>query len=151
MSMIFWESLFGITASILLALMLSCRTTLYGLLSLWASRIRNTHFRWCFSVKCMTGLAAGVVSLIVVFTMFAYALLFCISLSFLSFCYFCAMASFLTGQKGASVRWKFCPRGQLIYRFSTAWQYLWVWPTWAHSLQMIWVALQSLEIWSSNL
>ena len=31
MSMIFCDSLFGITASILLALRLSCRITLYGL------------------------------------------------------------------------------------------------------------------------
>ena len=52
---------------------------------MWASRIRNTYFRWCFSVKFMTGLVLGVVSFIVVFTMFAYVLLFCISLAFLLF------------------------------------------------------------------
>ena len=141
MSLIFCESLFGITASILLALRLSCTITLYGLPSpmeaIWASRMRITYFRWCFSVKFMTGLVGGVVSLIVVFTMFAYVWLFCISLAFWNFCCFCAMASFLTGQKGASVRWRFCPGGQLMHPFSTAWQSLWVWPTWAHSLQMI--------------
>ena len=108
MSMIFCESLFGIVTSRLLALRLSCRITLYGLPSpmdaIWASKIKNTHLRWCLSVKFMTGLAGGVVSLMVAFTMFAYVLLFCISLSFLSFCCFCAMKSFLTGQKGASVR-----------------------------------------------
>ena len=80
MSMIFCESLFGIITSRLLALRLSCRITLYGLPSpmeaIWASRIRDTHFRWCLSVKFMTGLAGGVVSLIVVFTMFPYVLYF---------------------------------------------------------------------------
>ena len=54
-------------------------------LYIWASRMRITYFRWCFSVKCMAGLAGGVVSLIVFFTMFAYVLLFCISLAFLLF------------------------------------------------------------------
>ena len=68
------------------------------------SRMRITYFRWCFSVKFMTGLVGGVASLIVVFIMFAYVWLFYISLAFWSFCCFCAMASFLTGQKGASVR-----------------------------------------------
>ena len=116
MSMLFCESLFGIVTSRLLALRLSCRITLYGLPSpmeaTWDFKIKNTHLRWCLSVKFMTGLAGEVVlSLIVAFTMFAYVLLFWISLSFLSFCCFCAMASFLTGQKGASVRCKFFPGG----------------------------------------
>ena len=129
MSRNFCESLLEIVTSRLLALRISCRITLYGLPSpmeaIWASKINNTHLRWCLPVKFVIGLAGGVVSLIVVFTIIAYVLLFWISLSFLSFCCFCAMASFLTGQKGASVRCKFFPGGgQSIHLFSTAWQSL---------------------------
>ena len=101
--------------SLLLAKVLSRLPT--PMEAIWASRIRITYFRWCFSVKFMTVLVGGVVSLIVVFTMFAYVWLFCISLRFWSFCCFCTMASFLTGQKGGSVRWRFCPGGQLMHRF----------------------------------
>ena len=89
MSMIFCESLLGIIPSRLLALRLSCRITLYGLPSpmeaIWAFRIRNTHFRWCLSVKIMTGLAGGVISFIVVVTMFAYVLYFTVIFEFFLF------------------------------------------------------------------
>ena len=80
--MIFCESLFRIITSRLLALRLSCRIALNGLPSpmeaIWASKIKIAHLRWCLSVKFMTGLAGGVISLIVVSTMLAYVLLLCI-------------------------------------------------------------------------
>ena len=118
MSMIFCESLFEIITSRLLALRLSCRITLYGLPSpmeaIWISRIRNTHFRWCLSVKFMTGLAGGVVSLIVVFTMFAYVLLFCISLSFFEFLLFLCNGIFPHRAEGGKCSMEVLP-GRTFY------------------------------------
>ena len=32
--------------------------------AIWASKIKIAHLRWCLSVKFMTGLAGGVISLI---------------------------------------------------------------------------------------
>ena len=149
MSMIFCESLFGITASILLALRLSCRITLYGLPSPmeaiwppeWELRILGGAFQ-----SSLWQVWLGVLFLwLLFFTMFAYVWLFCISLAFWSF--FVSVQWLLSSQdrRGQVFDGGFALEGNLCIFFSTAWQSLWVWPTWAHSLQMIWAALQSLE------